>query len=62
MMAGYEARGAGAVGRLDLKALGDKDRRLRQRLGTDDLLGKRRVWQKGVPHACGDLRAIHGAS
>ena len=62
MMAGYEARGAGAVSRLDLKALGDKDRRLRQRLGTDDLLGKCGVWGKGVPHASGDLRGIHGAS
>ena len=62
MMTGYEARGASAVGRLDLKALGDKDRCLRQRLGTDDLLGKCGVWGKGVLHACGGLRAIHGAS
>lgn len=62
MVAGYEARGAGAVCGLDLKALGGKDRRLRQRLGANDLLGKRRVRQKGVPHACGDLRGIHGAS
>ena len=62
MVAGYEARGAGAVGCLDLEALGDKDRRLRQRLGTDDLLGKCGVWGEGVPHASRDLRGIHGAS